>query len=109
MMSRASTTVLARPCARSGEIRDDPHVYCCGLVGCAINRRPHIIARERLMTTTAKRTFVSLGLRKPWRWGRTNATDVAEAHIVATDSPSDAARQIALEQLAMLHSIRRIL
>lgn len=59
--------------------------------------------------TDTKDALRSLGLRRPWNWIQTSPVHISHTHIIDADSPSDAARQIQLEQLAVLHSIRRIL
>ncbi|MBN6040361.1 hypothetical protein [Amycolatopsis sp. 195334CR] len=61
------------------------------------------------MTDTTPRKFTDLGLTTPSVWSETIAVHGSQERILATGSPSDAARQIALEQLGVLHSIRRIL
>ncbi|MFJ8814156.1 hypothetical protein [Amycolatopsis thermoflava] len=61
------------------------------------------------MTETTPRKLTDLGLMRPWNWIQTAPIQASHGHIVEADSPSDAARQIALEQLSVLHSIRRIL
>ncbi|UJW28534.1 hypothetical protein L3Q67_25020 [Saccharothrix sp. AJ9571] len=60
------------------------------------------------MTDTAKK-FTDLGLLTPSVWSNTTTVARSQESILAAGGPSDAARQIALEQLGVLHSIRRIL
>jgi hypothetical protein len=56
------------------------------------------------MDTEEPKQLTTFGLVKPWNWGM-DSTLAAEANIVAMESASEAARQIALEQLSVLHSI----
>ncbi|AIJ21472.1 hypothetical protein [Amycolatopsis methanolica] len=61
------------------------------------------------MTETAPRDLTGLGLMRPWNWIHAAPIQGSHRNIVEADSPEEAARQIALEQLSVLHSIGRIL
>jgi hypothetical protein len=52
----------------------------------------------------------ALGHVRPWNWlAESEATRAYRANLMVMESPSETARQIALEQLTVMHSIRRIL